>query len=214
MSTRLGLWRILGLVLILLALLGCASLGSIQPTNTPVSPGSGSGNSSGDGSGTGSGDSNNNPNPNNPISISTLQATSTPEATPTDLTDIFPGPYTVRQTMTLGKEKLGTPAGGVCVNAAWQVPVDTPQVSFAFVFGPYSVPPGSTGNTFGYAYNIPSAGESHEAQGSYTLSPNKDRSMKVSLTARDHVVFKGFDGVMPVQYSFDLVPIGGDATCN
>lgn len=207
MSTRLGLRSILSYALILSVLAGCGSPGSVQPTNTPVPIGGGGGNSGG----ADPGNSNNNPNPNIPNSNPTLQETQTPTITPTP--EDSGGPNSVRQTETLGKETLGTPLGGVCVNRPWQVPVDTPQVSFQFIFGPYSSHPGSGGNTFGYAYNIPSAGESHDAHGTYNLSPNKDGSTKVTIRASDHVVFHGFDGPIPIRYSFDLVPILGNGTC-
>lgn len=211
MNTRFGLRSIFSYAVILLFVLGCGSLGSVQPTNTPLSPGGGGGNGGSNSGGADSGNSNNNPNPKNPIPLPTLQETETPTITPTP--EDSAGPNSVRQTMTAGKETLGTPPGGICVNRPWQVPVDTPQVSFQFLFGPYSNHPGSGGNTFGYAYNISSAGESHDASGTYTLSSNKDGSTKVTMRGRDHVVFKGFDGPIPVRYSFDLVPIVGNATC-
>ena len=103
---------------------------------------------------------------------------------------------------------------GVCLDSIWRVPANTPKVSMLFVFDPHGVSSsGRAGNTFGYAYQIPSAGESHHAAGTYTLTPNPDGSLKVSITASDHVTFKGFDGNMPVHYEFDLVPMGGEATC-
>lgn len=213
MNTRVGLWRMISLVLILLTMLGCGSFGSIQPTSTPVSLENSNGNSNSNGSGTGSGASNNNPNSNNPDLVPPPQIESTLQVTPTELADILAGPYTIRQTETLGKEKLGTPPGGVCVYHPWQVPVDTPDVSFVFVFGAYAAQRGSASSPFGYAYNIPKAGESHLAQGTYILSPSKDGSVKVSITESDHVVFKGFDGNIPGRYHFDLVPIGGSAAC-
>ncbi len=211
MNARPEVWRKLSLVLALFVILGCASMGAIQPTDTPAVPGSGGENGGAGSGGAGSGNSIQNPNSKNPLPINTLEVTTTPTVTPTP--DAFAGPFSVRQTMTLGKEHLGSPPGGICVNTPWQVPADTPKVSFVFNFAPYSALPGATGNTVGYTYNIASAGESHQAQGSYTLSPNEDGSTRVSLKIRDHVVFKGFDGNIPVRYSFDLVPIHGNSFC-
>jgi hypothetical protein len=63
-----------------------------------------------------------------------------------------------------------------------------------------------------YAYSIPRAGESHDAHGTYTLSlAAPDGTLLLSMAVRDHVVFKGFDGTIPLNYSFDLVP--ADAPC-
>ena len=116
--------------------------------------------------------------------------------------------------MTLAGEKLETPVGGICVNSIWRVPANTPKVSMLFVFDPHGVnSSGLAGNTFGYYYQIPSAGEEHHAEGNYSLTPNPDGSLKVSISAMDHVTFKGFDGNIPVHYEFDLVPMGGNATC-
>jgi hypothetical protein len=36
--------------------------------------------------------------------------------------------------------------------------------------------------------------------------------LQISLAVRDHVVFKGLDGNIPLKYAFDLVPQAG-ATC-
>ena len=56
-----------------------------------------------------------------------------------------------------------------------------------------------------YAYSIPSAGESHSATGTYSLSgPDQDGTLHLAMSVSDHVIFKGFDGNIPNRYAFDL----------
>ncbi|MGA2505508.1 MAG: hypothetical protein ABSG01_15610 [Anaerolineales bacterium] len=124
------------------------------------------------------------------------------------------GPYLVKQTVSLGDITLQSPAGGVCTNDLFRVPATTPKVSFLLVFDPNGNYPGINGNTVGYTYNVPGAGETHTAQGSYTLAPNPDGTVTVTFDVKDHVTFNGFDGIMPIHYQFDLVPMGSNATCN
>ena len=211
MNTWLWIRRVCTVSLILLFLASCTPPAATQPTGTPGVSGSGAG---GNGSG-GAGGSNDNSIPVAPTAIPTLEATPTLQPTPTINPTVVPtGPYLVRQTMTLADEVLGTPDGGVCTNTLFRIPAVTQGVSILFVFDPHGLYPGIQGNTFGYRYEISDTGETHAAEGSYTLTPNPDGSLKVSISANDHVTFKGFDGVIPVSYEFDLVPMGGDATCN
>ena len=82
----------------------------------------------------------------------------------------------------------------------------TPHVAFVFQFVPQNAQQGRVT----YAYSISSAGESHDAAGSYTISSvGTDGTLLLSLSVSDHVVFKGFDGNIPNRYKFDLVPMGG-----
>jgi hypothetical protein len=112
------------------------------------------------------------------------------------------GAYTVKQIETVGGETIN---GSVCdVRRPFAVNAATSRVGWVFLFSPTGN--GGTGSV-SYAYSIPSAGESHTATGTYTVSdsdPNGTRH--VDLTVSDHVVFKGFDGNIPLNYKFDLVP--------
>jgi hypothetical protein len=110
--------------------------------------------------------------------------------------------YVVKQTQTLGNEKI---SGSVCnIAKPFTVTSVTPKVTFVFVFAPREVLKGSVS----YAYSIPSAGESHAATGTYTISEGASGVLTLSLTVKDHVKFQGFDGNIPLRYKFDLVPTG------
>ena len=113
----------------------------------------------------------------------------------------------VRQVESLGGEVI---SGTVCsVTRPFAVTSTTPRVSFVFLFSPIS----PTHGHVGYAYSIRSANEHHDAKGSYTLSgPDPDGTLHLALKVSDHVVFKGFDGNIPVGYRFDLVPSGEACT--
>lgn len=128
--------------------------------------------------------------------------------TPTDFpTPTAGGPYVVKQTRSLGGEKI---SGQVCsLTKPFVVLSAAPKVSWAFNFVPQSANKGA----WTYAYNIRSAGETHSASGTYSVSvPAKDGSLTLTMTGRDNVAFKGFSGPFPVNYSFDLVP-SGQAPC-
>jgi len=218
MNTWVWIRQLCAISLIMGALTGCDFPAGGRPTATPAAAVSRGGPQGVGNSGNSANSDNSAAHPVAPKSQATpipptLTTTLTPTAT-LEATGQPVGPYSVRQTMTQGHITLHSPPEGVCVNKLWRVPASAPEVpSILFVFDPHGVYPGINGNTFGYAYNIPRAGESHQAQGSYKLTSNTDGSLKVSLTARDHVVFKGFDGMMPVQFTFDLVPMSGNATC-
>ena len=126
-----------------------------------------------------------------------------PSSTPTQLADLG-GPYAVKQVASLGGESI---SGTVCSTAKpFSVAARTSKAAWTFGF----VPRDATAGSVSYAYSIPSAGESHQATGTYTVSaPATDGTLHVSLKVSDHVVFKGFDGNIPVTYKFDLVPGGG-----
>jgi hypothetical protein len=117
------------------------------------------------------------------------------------------GPYLVKQTESLGHESI---AGQVCrVEQPFSVTATSPRVTFIFSFAPDT---GSRGRVT-YAYSIPSAGESHDASGTYSISAaGADGTLTLSMAGSDHVVFKGFDGNIPVNYKFDLVP-SANTTC-
>jgi len=144
----------------------------------------------------------------------TTQPPTTPPATTEPSTTVAPapaynGPYEVKQIETLGDESI---SGTVCdVRQPFQVGAVTPKAAWAFAFVPSSAQDSTKGGV-SYAYNIPSAGESHSATGTYTLSEaGPDGIRHVSLRVSDHVVFHGFDGPIPVRYRFDLVPAGACA---
>ena len=110
----------------------------------------------------------------------------------------------VKQTETLGGEVI---SGIVCrLTQPFFVNSVTPKVAFVFVFNPQDKAHGAVT----YAYSIPSAGETHDAKGAYTISPpaspGPDGTLTLSLSVSDHVVFRGFDGNIPLKYHFDLVP--------
>ncbi len=122
-------------------------------------------------------------------------------ASPTKLPDISSIAYVVKQIETLGGESI---SGIVCsLTQPFSVLSVTPHVTFTFIFVPQNAQQGKVA----YAYSIQSAGESHDASGTYTLAQvSKDGTLQLSLTVSDHVVFKGFDGNIPNHYKFNLVP--------
>jgi hypothetical protein len=128
---------------------------------------------------------------------------------PSPPTDVMPvGPFIVKQIETLGGESI---SGGVCrLGDVFAVNFVTPRVAFTALFTP--VASALAGNV-SYRYSIPSAGESHAAQGNYTGQVDTAaRAVHISMFVSDHVVFKGFDGNIPNRYKFDLVATP-DAPC-
>ena len=114
--------------------------------------------------------------------------------------------YVVKQTETLGGEQI---SGSVCnIAKPFTVTSVTPKVTFVFGFVPREVLKGNVS----YAYSIPSAGESHAATGTYTISEGTSGTLTLSLRVSDHVKFRGFDGNIPLRYKFDLEPTGA-ASC-
>lgn len=185
-----------------LAILGTPTPGAIVKGGGSDSN-SGLGNNSGGSNGSSNG-GNGSSNGSNNGSSTEVTETPTPTATP-------PGPtpkgYVVKQIETLGGETI---SGAVCdLKQPFIVNSVTPKVSFTFLFTPQIVEKGNVS----YRYSIPSAGESHDAKGTYTLAQiAPDGTMQLSLTVSDHVVFKGFDGNIPNRYKFNLVPTEG-MTC-
>lgn len=132
--------------------------------------------------------------------------TPTPSETPTETETPSPippagGPYVVEQTESLGGEKI---SGQVCnLTRPFEVTSTTPKITFVIGFLPAAADHGKVA----YAYSIPSAGESHGATGTYTISPITGTSkLLLSMKVSDHVMFRGFDGNIPVSYRFNLVP--------
>jgi hypothetical protein len=127
--------------------------------------------------------------------------------TPTQLPATYVRLYVVKQVESLGGEVI---SGNVCSLAQpFSVFSTTPHATFTFDF---VLQDAQHGNVF-YAYSIPSAGESHDAAGAYSLTPlDKDGTLQLSMSVSDHVVFKGFDGNIPNKYKFNLVP-SGDISC-
>ena len=111
------------------------------------------------------------------------------------------GPFTVRQTETLGGETI---SGSVCDLAQpFTVLAVAPNVTWNFVF----VPLDATHGQVTYSYSIPSAGETHDASGTYRVgAPAQDGTLVLSMAVSDHVTFHGFDGNIPLSYQFSLVP--------
>jgi hypothetical protein len=111
------------------------------------------------------------------------------------------GAYVVKQTESLGGETI---SGFVCSRTApFGVSARTSKVAWVFGF----VPRDATHGQVTYAYSIPSAGEAHDATGTYTLSSAAaDGTLLLSMAVSDHVTFKGFDGNIPLHYQFQLVP--------
>ena len=132
----------------------------------------------------------------------------TPEPSATEpITVPVGGPYVVKQIETLGGETI---SGFVCsLTAPFAVNAATSKAAWVFGF----VPRDASHGQVTYAYSIPSAGEAHNATGTYTISPPaEDGTLVLSMTVSDHVTFHGFDGNIPLSYKFDLVPTAG-VTC-
>jgi hypothetical protein len=129
-------------------------------------------------------------------------------SSPTQLPEPYAGPYVVKQTETLGGEVI---SGIVCsVTKPFSVLSVTPRVTFTFYFVPQNAQHGNVS----YAYTIPSAGESHDAKGTYTLNPvDEAGTLQLTMAVSDHVVFKGFDGNIPNNYKFNLVPSAETTSC-
>ncbi len=110
----------------------------------------------------------------------------------------------VKQIETLGGESI---SGLVCSLAQpFIVNFVTPKITFNNTYAPQS----NSNGSWAYAYSFPTLGETHDAKGSYTLSPaGADGTLLLTETGSDHVVFHGFDGSVPVNYKFDLVPTSG-----
>ena len=213
MSTQRRTGILIGVIAIVAVTMACAlpftTPESGRPTETPTATaqavlpanggGSGTGSSAGGGTGGSSGGGNSG---GGASSANQGSSEATPE--PTQLADVSGGPYTVKQIETLGGEAI---SGTVCsTSKPFSVLSVTPHVTFTFIFVPLDAQRGNVT----YAYSIPSAGESHDAAGTYTLAGvDKTGTLQLSLTASDHVVFKGFDGKIPNHYKFNLVPSGG-----
>jgi hypothetical protein len=133
-----------------------------------------------------------------------------------DLGPDLQGPYEVKQLETLGREKI---KGQVCELAdGFDVTFETPPAAFKMHFKPDIVAARSIKSvplhgTVAYQYSIPRAGETHDATGLYGLAADSAaHRIHVAIEVKDHVRFKGYDGVPKTRYRFDLVPMPG-ATC-
>lgn len=189
------------LCLLLIPALACASPfpSSSRSTATPIPVVSGGGVNNGGG----------NPVP-GPIAstaspVPSVSPSASPTSSPTPTPTFTPTPdragtYLVKQIQTLGGETI---SGAVCNTLKpFDVSYVTPKVSFVTHYFPTN---GGQGN-WAYAYTIDSAGESHDANGTYTLKPtDKPGVLLLNMIGSDHVVFHGFDGKVPSRYQFDLV---------
>jgi hypothetical protein len=200
-------WRVLVLSLALILVLSCVSLptGQSTPTATSNSPSNGiGGNGGSDGNSNNGGNGSGGQNASTPVPTPLSTGSPTPSLTPTPTpfpTPAQPGPYVVKQIRSVGGETI---SGEVCsTSQQFTVTFVTPKVTFTTLYNPQD----ATHGKLAYAYSIASAGESHDATGDYTISPaGADGTLLLSEQVRDHVVFKGFDGIMPINYSFNLVP--------
>jgi hypothetical protein len=188
-------WAV-ALVLVLITAAACTSSTSTpQPSGSPGVAVGGNGGANGgngggnDGGGNGGGNDGGGGNG---------AATQAPSATPSPGAG---GPWVVRQTRHLGDETI---SGQVCsVTAPFNVTSVTSTITFTMAFVPTSPNQG----TYSYAYSFPSLGESHSATGSYTIGPpTANGALSLAMSGSDHVVFNGFDGNIPFNYGFDLVP--------
>ena len=225
MNTRHRMWVVLPIVALIVTMMACAlpfaAPQATTPTATPTTanlsaplpltstvtptPGLSTGGGSGGigGSNGGSGGSSGGSGSGNAGSGGTGGSNGGDNGAPAPLPDIQSRPYVVKQIETLGGEVI---SGAVCnLTQPFSVLSVTPKVSFSFVF----VPQNSGSGKVSYSYSIQSAGETHDAAGTYKVSSvDNAGTLQVSLVVSDHVVFKGFDGNLPVSYKFDLVPSG------
>ena len=118
------------------------------------------------------------------------------------------GPYHIVKVMNLGGETVD---GVVCgIDQPFVVHMQTRPATFDIKFEPADKAHGM----WTYAYDIPRAGESHNASGEYTVSPPAaDGSRSLTIDGKDFVTFKGFAGPMPMHYVFGLSPISGRSDC-
>ena len=130
-----------------------------------------------------------------------------------DLAPDLQGPYKVRQLETLGREKI---KGEVCgLTDDFDITFETPPATFKMHFKPDILAAHSPGSvplhgTLAYQYSIPRAGETHDATGLYGLAADlAAHRIHVAIEVKDHVRFKGFDGVPKTRYRFDLEPDPG-----
>jgi hypothetical protein len=202
------MWSVIVVIGLIAVTMACA-LPSLAGTATPTPglPAVGSKGGTGDSNG-GTGGSNGGVGDSNGGTGGTGDSNSSSNSSsPTQLPETYARPYVVKQIETLGGEAI---SGTVCsLTQPFGVLSVTPNVTFTFYFVPQNAQQGRVS----YAYSIPSAGESHDAAGTYSLSPvDKEGTLQLSLSVSDHVVFKGFDGNIPNRYKFNLVP-SGDVSC-
>ena len=203
MSTQHRTWGIIAIMGLIVVATGCASPTATPTATQTVTPATGSitvgstGNNSGTGgSNGGTGGNNGSTGSNNGNTGGSNGSTGGNNGGSGSA-----GPYVVKQIESLGGEVI---SGGVCsLTQPFNVTSTTPHVTFMFYFMPQDAQKGKVT----YAYSIQSAGESHNAAGTYSLSPlGTDGTLQLSLSVSDHVAFKGFDGNMPLHYKFNLVP--------
>ncbi len=212
MNTQPGFWRTLSFILILMTMLACGLTPTSTPTLTPgqspsLTPSaiSGGGNGNIGGNGNGSGNASGNSSGNASGGTGGKDGTNNPANTPTPTTGVTPEvgsvSYVVKQFESLGHETI---SGDVCSTAKpFTVNAVAPEVSWVFNFAPL----GNDHGNWTYGYSIPKAGESHEAAGTYNLAQaSADGTLLLTMSGSDHVVFKGFDGNIPVRYKFNLAP--------
>lgn len=111
------------------------------------------------------------------------------------------GPYVIDQAVTDGHA-----TATVCsLTAPFGIQIASPKVTFTMLLTPAAADHG----TLAYSYAFPSLGESHDATGSYTVgAPVHDGTRRLQVSVRDHVVFNGFDGTIPIPQTMTLKPAG------
>lgn len=111
------------------------------------------------------------------------------------------GPYRVVKVMDLGGETVD---GIACTLAEpFVVHMHTRKVDFDIKFEPMGTPHGA----WTYAYLLPSGPETHDAAGEYEVgAPAADGTRSLTIDGKDHVVFHGFNGPMPMHYVMQLAP--------
>lgn len=147
-----------------------------------------------------------NPAPDSVTSTASPSPSPSPSPTASPTPTFTPTPdqsssYLVKQIITLGGESV---SGAVCnLGQPFDVAYATPKVNFVTHY----IPTGAFKGNWTYSYSIASAGESHDAVGTYTLAPaDPPGVLLLTMSGSDHVVFKGFDGKVPSRYQFNLVP--------
>jgi len=211
METQLRLRILLGIIVIVAVTMACdlpvaGGTATPTPTLTPTggAPVTGGGNTGGSNAGTGNGNSGSPTKVATPVPTPIPTPVPTPEPTPEPTLADVGGAYVVKQIETLGGEAI---SGVVCdLTKPFSVLSVTPKVTFTFVFTPKDAKSGNVG----YSYSIPSAGESHDANGTYKIAllNQTGGTLQLSLRVSDHVVFHGFDGNIPLSYKFNLAPTG------
>jgi hypothetical protein len=118
------------------------------------------------------------------------------------------GPYRVVKVTDRAGETLD---GIVCaIDKPFVVRMRTRPAAFDIAFEPAD----KTHGTWTYAYDIPTAGESHRAHGDHTVSPaTADGTRSLTIDGPDFVTFRGFAGRIQMHYVMGFAPIADGGGC-